>query len=62
MDDAAQIDHLIDVMKQLQQLEKMLADVGGEDLVLLSMILALIKVTQVPDVTILSNNRGMAQA
>ena len=62
MDDAAQIDHLIDVMKQLQQLEKMLADVGGEDLVLLSMILALIKVTKVPDVTILSNNRGMAQA
>ena len=62
MDDAAQIDHLIDVMKQLQQLEKMFAEVGGEDLVLLSMILALIKVTQVPNVTILSNNRGMAQA
>ena len=62
MDDAAQIDHLIDVMKQLQQLEKMLAETKGEDLVLLSMILALIKVTQVPNVTILSNNRGMAQA
>tara|TARA_R100000655_G_scaffold28398_1_gene57688 strand:- start:369 stop:557 length:189 start_codon:yes stop_codon:yes gene_type:complete len=62
MDDAAQIDHLIDVMKQLQQLEKMFAEVGGEDLVLLSMILALIKVTKVPDVTILGNNRGMAQA
>jgi|TARA_R100000657_G_C4674758_1_gene120141 glutaredoxin len=62
MDDAAQIDHLIDVMKQLQQLEKMLAETNGEDLVLLSMILALIKVTQVPNVTILSNNRGMAQA
>ena len=62
MDDAAQIDHLIDVMKQLQQLEKMFAEVGGEDLVLLSMILALIKVTKIPDVTILPNNRGMAQA
>ena len=62
MDDAAQIDHLIDVMKQLQQLEKMLAETNGEDLVLLSMILALIKVTQVPNVTILSNNKGMAQA
>ena len=62
MDDAAQMDHLIDVMKQLQQLEKMLAETNGEDLVLLSMILALIKVTQVPNVTILSNNRGMAQA
>lgn len=62
MDDAAQIDHLIDVMKQLQQLEKMLAETNGEDLVLLSMILALIKVTQVPNVTILSNNRGIAQA
>jgi|9_EtaG_2_1085328.scaffolds.fasta_scaffold15996_2 hypothetical protein len=62
MDEAAQIDHLIDVMKQLQQLEKMLAEAGGEDLVMLSMILALIKVTKVPDVTILSNNRGMAQA
>ena len=62
MDDAAQIDHLIDVMKQLQQLEKMLAESGGEDLVMLSMILALIKITKVPDVTILPNNRGMAQA
>ena len=62
MDEAAQIDHLIDVMKQLQQLEKMLAEAGGEDLVMRSMILALIKVTKVPDVTILSNNRGMAQA
>ncbi|BAQ90827.1 hypothetical protein [uncultured Mediterranean phage uvMED] len=62
MDDAAQIDHLIDVMKQLQQLEKMLAATNGEDLVLLSMILALIKVTQIPNVTILSNNKGMAQA
>ena len=62
MDEAAQIDHLIDVMRQLQQLEKMLAEAGGEDLVMLSMILALIKVTKVPDVTILSNNRGMAQA
>jgi len=62
MDDAAQIDHLIDVMKQLQQLEKMLAETNGEDLVLLSMILALIKVTQIPNVTILSNNKGMAQA
>ena len=62
MDDAAQIDHLIDVMKQLQQLEKKLDETNGEDLVLLSMILALIKVTQVPNVTILSNNRGMAQA
>ena len=62
MDDAAQIDHLIDVMKQLQQLEKMLAATNREDLVLLSMILALIKVTQIPNVTILSNNKGMAQA
>tara|TARA_A100000172_G_scaffold77862_1_gene62742 strand:- start:959 stop:1147 length:189 start_codon:yes stop_codon:yes gene_type:complete len=62
MDDSAQIDHLIDVMKQLQQLEKMLAESGGEDLVMLSMILALIKITKVPDVTILPNNRGMAQA
>ena len=62
MDDAAQIDHLIDVMKQLQQLEKMLAATNGEDLVVLSMILALIKVTQIPNVTILSNNKGMAQA
>ena len=62
MDDAAQIDHLIDVMQQLKQLEKMFAEVGGEDLVLLSMILAVIKVTKIPDVTILPNNRGMAQA
>ena len=62
MDDAAQIDHLIDVMQQLKELEKILSQAKGDDIVFLSLMLALIRVTKIPDVTILPNNRGMAQA
>jgi hypothetical protein len=62
MDDAAKIDHLIEVMKQLKELEKILAQDKGDDMVFLALMLSLIRATKVPDVTILPNNRGMAQA
>tara|TARA_Y100001938_G_scaffold74243_1_gene102938 strand:+ start:2781 stop:2966 length:186 start_codon:yes stop_codon:yes gene_type:complete len=61
MDDAAKIDRLIEVMKQLKELEQMYAD--KPDIVMISLMLALIHTTPVPDVTILSNNRTtIAQA
>tara|TARA_X000001388_G_C2228125_1_gene121930 strand:+ start:1931 stop:2113 length:183 start_codon:yes stop_codon:yes gene_type:complete len=60
MDDATQIDRLIEVMRQLKELELMYAE--NADIVIMSLILALIHSTPVPNVTILSNNRTMAQA
>ena len=61
MDDATQIDRLIEVMGQLKELELMYAE--NADIVIMSLILALIHSTPVPNVTILSNNRTtMAQA
>lgn len=62
MDDAQKIDHLIDVMKQLKELEKVLAKTYGSDIAVLSMILAIIHDTPLPDVTILPNNRDIAYA
>ena len=62
MDDAAKIDHLIDVMTQLKELEKVLAKTYGADIAVLSMILAIIHDTPLPDVTILPNNRDIAYA
>ena len=62
MDDAQKIDHLIDVMKQLQELEKVLARKHNFDIAVLSMILAIIHDTPLPDVTILPNNRDIAYA
>ena len=62
MDDAEKIDHLIEVMKQLKELEKVLAKTYGADIAVLSMILAIIHDTPLPDVTILPNNRDIAYA
>ena len=62
MDDSAKIAHLIDVMRQLQELEIMYAENNGTDAIVLSLILALIHNTSIPEVTILADNRGMAQA
>ena len=62
MDDAAKIDHLIEVMKQLKELEKVLAKTYGSDIAVLSMILAIIHDTPVPDVTILPNSRNRVYA
>ena len=61
MDDAQQIDRLIEVMKQLKELELMYAE--SADFVIMSLMMALIHTVQIPNVTILSNNKPtMAQA
>lgn len=62
MDDASKIAHLLEVMQQLQELEIMYSEHKGEDTIILSLMLALIHNTKVPEVTILQENRGMAQA
>jgi len=62
MDDAAKIDHLIEVMKRLKELEKILAETHSTDIVIFSLILAIIHDTPLPDVTILPNSRDMAYA
>ena len=54
MDDSAKIAHLIDVMRQLQELEVMYAENNGTD--------TIVHNTSIPEVTILADNRGMAQA
>jgi hypothetical protein len=55
MDDSEKIAHLIDVMRQLKQLEKIYA--LDSDMIIMSLILALIHNTKVPDVTILPNSK-----
>tara|TARA_A100001515_G_C4567188_1_gene208549 strand:- start:245 stop:430 length:186 start_codon:yes stop_codon:yes gene_type:complete len=61
MDDAQQIDRLIEVMQQLKELELMYAE--SSDCVIMSLMMALIHTVQIPNVTILSNNKPtMAQA
>jgi|TARA_R100001079_G_scaffold19704_1_gene9822 hypothetical protein len=61
MDDAQQIDRLIEVMQQLKELELMYAE--SRDFVIMSLMMALIHTVQIPNVTILSNNKPtMAQA
>ena len=61
MDDAQQIDRLIEVMKQLKELELMYAE--SSDCVIMSLMMALIHPVQIPNVPILSNNKPtMAQA
>ncbi len=62
MDDSAKIAHIIEVMKQLQELELMYAENHGTDTIILSLMLALIHNTKIPEVTIIADNRGMAQA
>lgn len=61
MDDAQQIDRLIEVMQQLKELELIYAE--SSDCVIMSLMMALIHTVQIPNVTILSNNKPtMAQA
>tara|TARA_R100000654_G_scaffold62606_1_gene89691 strand:- start:333 stop:518 length:186 start_codon:yes stop_codon:yes gene_type:complete len=61
MDDAQKIDRLIEVMQQLKELELMYAE--SSDFVIMSLMMALIHTVQIPNVTILSNNKPtMAQA
>ena len=62
MDDAQKIANIIEVMRELKELEIIYADNFGKDTIILSLILALIHNTKIPEVTILPDNRGMAQA
>ena len=56
MDDSEKIQNLIEVMRQLKELEKIYATEC--DTLILSLMLALIHNTKIPDVTILPNNRN----
>lgn len=60
MGDAEQIDRMIEVMRQLKELEQMYVE--SEDVVIMSLIMALIHNVIIPNVTILPNNRSMAMA
>jgi hypothetical protein len=60
MGDAEQIDRMIEVMRQLKELEQMYVE--SEDVVIMSLIMALIHNVIIPNVTILHNNRSMAMA
>lgn len=55
MGDSEKIENLIEVMNQLKELEKIYA--VDSDVIIMSLILALIHNTIVPDVTILPNNK-----
>tara|TARA_R110001583_G_scaffold45091_1_gene142411 strand:+ start:910 stop:1095 length:186 start_codon:yes stop_codon:yes gene_type:complete len=55
MDDSEKIEHIIQVMKQLKELERIYA--ADCDVIIMSLILALIHNAKIPDVTILPNNR-----
>ena len=60
MGDAEQIDRMIEVMRQLKELEQMYSE--SEDVVIMSLIMALIHNVIIPNVTILHNNRSMEMA
>ena len=60
--DSEKLDNLIDVMNQLKELEKMLKDTNTNDRVIMGLILAMIRNTPVPDVTILPNIGSIAIA
>lgn len=62
MDDAEKIANMIEVMKQLKELEIIYAENHGTDTIILSLMLALIHNTKIPEITIIPENRGMAQA
>ena len=60
--DSEKLDNLIEVMNQLKELEQMLHDTDDTDRVIIGLVLALIRNTQVPDVTILPNIGSVAIA
>ncbi len=62
MGDAEKIANMIEVMKQLKELEIIYAENHGTDTIILSLMLALIHNTKIPEITIIPENRGMAQA
>ena len=62
MDDAEKMDRLIEVMRELQTLCKDLDDPMNDPDMITSLIIALIITTQVPDITILPSQYGVAYA
>ena len=55
MGDSEKIANIIEVMRQLKELEQIYAN--DRDVVIMTLILALIHNTTIPDVTILPNNK-----
>jgi hypothetical protein len=55
MGDSEKIANIIEVMRQLKELEQIYAK--DRDVVIMTLILALIHNTTIPDVTILPNNK-----
>tara|TARA_Y100001973_G_C5129892_1_gene297161 strand:+ start:381 stop:569 length:189 start_codon:yes stop_codon:yes gene_type:complete len=62
MDDAEQIDKLIGVMHELKKLVRDLDDPRNDPDITTSLIVALIITTQVPNITILPSQFGVAYA
>ena len=62
MDDAQQIERLIQVMQELQGMCRTLNNSREENRILVGLMVALIMSTPIPDVTILPNNRSIAYA
>jgi hypothetical protein len=62
MDDAEKMDRVIEVMRELQSLCRDLDDPRHDPTMITSLIIALIITTQVPDVTILPSQYGVAFA
>ena len=62
MDDSQKIDRLIEIMKALKVLCKDLENPYCNETLTLGLIVALIKTTKIPDVTILPNYKEIALA
>ena len=62
MDDSQKIERIIEVMQQLQSMCKDLNDPVNNRKLIIGLMIAMIVSTQVPDVTILPNNREIAFA
>ena len=62
MDDSQKIERIIEVMQQLQSMCKDLNDPLNNRNLIVGIMVAMIVSTQVPDVTILPNNREIAFA
>ena len=62
MDDAEKIGRVLQVMRELKSLEKRIRDFESEFPETFAYMLALINTAPVPDVTILTTKREMAEA
>ena len=57
MDEAQQIDHLIEVMKQLQEMCKELNEPGESRQMVIGLMVAMIVSTPIPNITILTDTQ-----